>query len=170
MTRIDNDPVGAPGGAGDDPGPLRRLLLGLMLLGMLGLLAELLLLEHYDSVWQWVPLVVLALGFVLALAAWLRPGRGTLRALRALSAVYVAAGALGVYLHLDGNVEFARESDTSLRGLPLLWEALRGATPALAPGALAQLGLLGLALAYGHPALRRPGADRSTSIPRGDPR
>lgn len=143
----------------DDPGRLRRLLLGLMLLGILGLLAELLLLEHYEDGWQWVPLVSLALGFVLALAAWMRPGRGTVRALRALSAVYVAAGALGVYLHLDGNVEFARESDASLGGVPLLWEALRGATPALAPGALAQLGLLGLALAYRHPALRRPGTD-----------
>lgn len=157
MTTIDDH--GAPAGRGDDPGLLRRLVLALMLAGMLGLMAELLLLEHYEDVWQWVPLVSLALGLVLTLAAWLRPGRATLNALRALSAVYVAAGALGVYLHLDGNLEFERESDASLRGLPLLWEALQGATPALAPGALAQLGLLGLALAYRHPALRRGPAD-----------
>jgi hypothetical protein len=145
----------APAGQGDDPGLLRRLLLALMLLGMLGLMAELLLLEHFEDVWQWVPLVSLAIGFLLALAVWKRPGPATLRAFRAMSAVFVAAGALGMYLHLDGNVEFERESDASIRGLPLLWEALQGATPALAPGALAQLGLLGLALAYRHPALRR---------------
>jgi hypothetical protein len=150
---------GAPAGQGDDPGLLRRLLLGLMLLGMLGLIAELLLLEHYEDVWQWVPLVALALGFLLALAVWLRPGPATLRAFRAMSAVFVAAGVLGVYLHFDGNAEFERESDSGLHGLPLVWEALRGATPALAPGALAQLGLLGLALAYRHPALRRGPAD-----------
>jgi hypothetical protein len=159
VTTIDNHDARAPGGRGDDPGLLRRLVLGLMLLGMLGLGAELLLLEHFDDVWQWVPLVALAVGVVLALAVWMRPGRGTLRAFRAISAVYVAAGALGVYLHLDGNLEFERESDASLRGVPLLWEALHGATPALAPGALAQLGLLGLALAYRHPALRRGPAD-----------
>jgi hypothetical protein len=159
VTRIEHDDVRAAEGRRDDPGLLRRLLLGLVLLGMAGLLAELLLLEHYEDVWQWVPLVSLAIGFVLALAVWMRPARGALRAFRAVSAVYVAAGALGVYLHLDGNVEFARESDTSLRGFPLFWEALQGATPALAPGALAQLGLLGLALAYRHPALRRGPAD-----------
>ena len=149
----------APARRGDDPGLLRRLLLGLMLLGMLGLLAELVLLEHYEDVWQWVPLAALALGIVLAGAVWMRPGRATLRAFRAMSAVYVAAGALGLYLHLDGNLEFEREGDRNARGLPLLWEALRGATPVLAPGALVQLGLLGLALAYRHPALRHDGAE-----------
>ena len=136
------------------PGPLRRLLLGLIVLGMAGLMAELLLLEHFEDALQWVPLAALALGLLLALAVWLRPGRGTLRPFRGLMALYVAAGVLGVYLHLRGNLEFERESDASLRGLPLLWAALQGATPALAPGALAQLGLLGLVLAYRHPALR----------------
>lgn len=158
MTETDTR-SGAPAGQGDDPGLLRRLLLGLMLLGMLGLGAELLLLEHFENVWQWVPLVLLAIGFLLGLAVWMRPGPAMLRAFRALSAVFVAAGALGMYLHFDGNVEFERESDSGLRGLSLVWEALHGATPALAPGALVQLGLLGLALAYRHPALRRGRAD-----------
>lgn len=139
----------------DDPGLLRRLMLGVMLVGMAGLMAELLLLEHYDGVWQWVPLICLLAGFVAAAAVWLRPSRRTVRVLQVLSVVYVAAGAVGVYLHMDGNIEFERELDASLRGLPLLVEALRGATPALAPGALAQLGLLGLVLAYRHPAFRR---------------
>jgi hypothetical protein len=145
----------APAGQGDDPGLLRRLLPPLMVIGIVGLGAELVLLEHYENVWQWVPLVALVLGLVLTLAVWMRPGPAALRAFRALMAVYVAAGALGVYLHLDGNMEFERERNAALTGLPMLWEALRGATPALAPGALAQLGLLGLALAYRHPALRR---------------
>ena len=33
--------------------------------------------------------------------------------------------------------------DPALHGLDLFWSALRGATPALAPGAMAQLGLIG---------------------------
>lgn len=154
MTEIAVTNERAPEGR-DDPGLLRRLLLGLMLVGMLGLGAELLLLEHYDDVWQWVPLIGLALGLVLTLAVWMRPGAALLRAFRVLMALYVAAGALGMYLHLDGNAEFERESDSTLTGLPLLWESLHGATPALAPGALVQLGLLGLVLAWRHPALRR---------------
>jgi len=139
----------------EDSRLLRRLMLGVMLVGIAGLMAELLLLEHYDGVWQWIPLVCLGAGFVASAAVWLRPSRGAVRVLRALSVVYIAAGALGVYLHMDGNIEFERELNASLTGLPLLVEALRGATPALAPGALAQLGLLGLVLAYRHPALRR---------------
>jgi hypothetical protein len=69
----------------------------------------------------------------------------------------VVAGAVGVYLHLDGNYEWALERNSSMRGGELAWEILSGATPALAPGALAQLGLLGLAFTFRHPALaRRP--------------
>jgi len=60
-----------------------------------------------------------------------------------------------VLLHYRGNVEFERERDPSLSGLALVWEALRGATPSLAPGAMAQLGLLGLAITWRHPAARR---------------
>jgi hypothetical protein len=145
----------ARGGVGGEAGLLRRLLLGLVLLGSAGLAAELVLLEHTESAWQWVPLVALALGFACTLAVALRPSARTLRPFQAVMAAFVAAGALGVYLHLQGNVEWELEGDASLRGAELYWAALWGATPALAPGALAQLGLLGLALAHRHPALRR---------------
>lgn len=144
--------------AGEKAGPLRTMVLALMLLGMVGLAAELLLLEHTESVWQWVPLVALACGFLLGAAAWVRPGPGVLRALQGVMAAFVAAGLLGVFLHYQGNAEFELESDPALRGFALLWESLHGATPALAPGALAQLGLLGLAFTYRHPALRHRSA------------
>jgi FtsH-binding integral membrane protein len=134
---------------------LRRILLAVLLVGIAGLTAELLLLEHYEDVWQWTPLALLAAGLVAGAAVALRPGRGVLLAFRAVMALYIVAGALGAYLHLQGNAEFERESDPAITGTALLWASLRGATPALAPGALAQLGLLGLALAYRHPALRR---------------
>ncbi|HEX2189885.1 MAG TPA: hypothetical protein VHG51_13345 [Longimicrobiaceae bacterium] len=141
-------------GAGE-AGTLRRLLLALLLLGIAGLAAELVLLEHTESLWQWVPLAALGAALACALAVALRPSARTVRALQAVMAVCVAAGALGFWLHLRGNLEWELESDPSLGGWPLLRAALYGATPALAPGALAQLGLLGLALTHGHPALRR---------------
>lgn len=149
-----DEAAGAGSGAGE-AGLIRRLLLGLVLLGIAGLAAELVLLEHTESTWQWVPLVALGVGFVCAVAVWLRPSPRTLRPFQAVMALFVAAGAVGAYLHLRGNVEWELESDASLRGLELFWAALHGATPALAPGAMAQLGLLGLTLAYRHPALRR---------------
>jgi hypothetical protein len=143
-------PDNGPGG-----GEVRRLLLALVLLGMIGLAAELVLLEHVESVWQWVPLAALALGFAAGAALFARPVPVAVHVFRVAMAVFVAAGVLGLYLHVRGNVEFEREMDSGLRGLALVWEALRGATPALAPGALAHLGLLGLACTYRHPALRR---------------
>lgn len=154
MPDIDGADGGMAGGA------LRRLLVAVVLIGMLGLIAELALLEHFESVWQWLPLAVLAVGFIAGAALLMRPGPGTVRAFQAMMAVFVIAGALGIWLHFKGNVEFEREMDAGMRGLALVWEALRGATPALAPGSLAHLGLIGLASTYRHPALRQAPANR----------
>lgn len=121
----------------------------------MGLEAELILLEHYDSVWQWAPLALLAIAIGVGTAAWWRPTRRILMLFRTVMAMCVAAGVAGFVLHFKGNMEFALERDPALSGGALLWKVLRGATPSLAPGALAQLGLLGLLFTYRHPALER---------------
>lgn len=133
--------------------PIRKLLLAVIHLGIVGLLAELLLLGHTESTFQWVPIVSLGLGLAAALAVALRPGPGVVRAFRGVMGLFLLAGAVGVYLHLDGNYEWALERSSSLAGWELFVEAITGATPVLAPGALAQLGLLGLVLTFRHPAL-----------------
>lgn len=139
------------GGAGEQ---VRRLLLALLLFGAVGMLVDLLLLEHFETIWQWIPIALLVPVIAIMVAALIRPGRRVVRALQGVMAVCVAAGLLGVYLHYQGNLEFELERDPELRGLALVWETIRGATPALAPGALVQLGLLGLAYAFRHPSLR----------------
>lgn len=131
------------------------MILALVLFGSAGLLAELLLLEHYDEAYQLIPLVLLVGGLLSGLAVALRPSRRTVRAFQAVMAAFVAAAVLGLWFHVSGNAAFEREIDASAGGVALLWIALRGATPSLAPGALAQLGLLGLILTYRHPAIRR---------------
>ena len=132
---------------------LRQLLLALVFLGIVGLEVELALLRHADSFEQWIPHVALMIGLVSTVAVYVRPGAPTLRVFQAVMFIFLVVGALGVYLHYRGNVQFALERDPSLTGARLIWKALRGATPALAPGALAQLGLLGLLYSYRHPAL-----------------
>jgi len=145
----------APDGVHTTLDPIRRLLLALVAIGAAGLLTELLLLEHYESIWQWAPLVLLGLVPALALAVWRRPSPRSIMSFRLLMAVCVVAGLAGFALHFKGNMEFELERDPALSGIVLAWKVLRGATPALAPGALAQLGLLGLVFTYRHPALRR---------------
>jgi hypothetical protein len=137
---------------------LRRLLLGLLYIGMAGVSAELLLLEHMETWQQYIPFIALALGFVTVTAAALRPGRGVLLALRGCMLLFVVAGVTGIYLHYSGNVEFELEMYAGLKGRELIWKALTGATPVGAPGFLAQLGLLGLVYTYRHPHLNRRSA------------
>lgn len=147
--------------------PTSRLLGALLCFGALGLTADLLLEEHYDSPWQFAPLALLVAAFVVTAAALRRvPGRTGRRVLRLVMASCVAAGALGVWLHYDGNTEFERERDPAIGGVALFREAVTGATPVLAPGALAQLGLLGLLFASTLPA--RDASDDPT--PSGDTR
>jgi hypothetical protein len=134
---------------------LRPLLLALVIFTAAGLVPELLLLKHYDSVWQVVPFAVLLATLVTAAVAWRRPAPGTLAAFRAVMWLCVLAGIAGVVLHAKGNWEWALERDDTLHGWPLVWKILRGATPLLAPGAMTQLGLLGLLYTYRHPALER---------------
>jgi hypothetical protein len=76
------------------------------------------------------------------------------RALRWLMLAFVISGLAGVYFHFQGSAEFKLESNPKLDGMALFWEAIRGkAPPLLAPGAMVQLGLIGLIYTYKHPAL-----------------
>ena len=150
----------------DTVAALRRLVLAIIGIGAIGLMAELVLLEHYESGWQYTPLVLLGAALVAsAIVAW-RPSPASVRFFQAVMVLCVTAGLVGVFLHYDGNVEFELEREPLRRGLDLFWEAMRGATPALAPGALTQLGLLGLVYSYRHPALRRvpPAQSPGTTI------
>jgi hypothetical protein len=148
----------------DDPagaGPLRRILLAVFLLWALGTLAELILLEHYEDWWQLLPLVLLGASPIAVALLILRPGAASLRSFQMLMLLLVAAGGIGVYQHYSGNVEFELEMYPSRGGFELIWESLKGATPALAPGAVAQLGLLGLAYCFRHPLLARTARPRA---------
>lgn len=145
-------------GSGNTPdaaGFLRLVLLGIFLLGIGGLSAELLLIEHFEDLWQLTPLVLFAVSALVLL--WHAAARRavTVLAFRYVMVLFIAAGVLGVYLHYTGNVEFEREMSPELIGWGLFREAVTGATPALAPGAMIQLGLIGLAFTLRHPALRR---------------
>jgi hypothetical protein len=134
---------------------IRTLLLALVIFTAVGLVPELLLLKHYDSATQLIPFAVLLATLVSSALAWRRPTPRSVAAFRAVMWLCVLAGVAGVVLHAKGNWEWAVERDDTLHGWPLIWKILRGATPLLAPGAMAQLGLLGLVFTHRHPALER---------------
>jgi hypothetical protein len=132
---------------------VRRVLLLILVLGIAGTAAELLLLGHFEKFDQWIPLALLAAG--IGVLAWdaLNPGRGSARALQATMVLFILSGALGMVLHYRANVEFQRELRPSIQPRELFWKVLRAkAPPALAPGTMVQLGLIGLAYVYGRPS------------------
>lgn len=144
---------------------LRRMILALLVSDAAGLGVDLLLLQHFES-----PAQIIAPGLLaaaLAMVVWHVRDRGprSLRMLQAAMWLLVGAGGLGLYFHYRANVEFQREIDPSIGGVALIREALAAKTPpALAPGALTGLGVLGLIYTFRHPGLRRrPGETAPTS-------
>lgn len=135
---------------------VRRLLLLTLVVSLVGTITELLLLEHFEDYWQWTPIILL--GASLATVGWhgLERGHRSLNVLRVLMVLCVVSGAVGVLLHYQGNVEFELEMYPDLAGWSLFRDSMMGATPALAPGAMVQIGLVGLAWTFRHPALTKP--------------
>ena len=134
---------------------LRQLLLLVFLAGVVGTGLELVLLEHWEEWTQAIPLAVLGVGAVSAVAALIRPVRRVVQLFLVTAGLFLGGGALGLILHYRGNVEFELEMRPAMGGVELVKEALTGATPALAPGSMALLGLIGLLYGYRNPTLRR---------------
>jgi multisubunit Na+/H+ antiporter MnhB subunit len=131
---------------------LRRNLLRVLLLGITGVSVELLLIGHVEPIGQLIPIVLLAAGFAAVIWHMVSGNRPSLLVLRTLMACYAIAGVLGIGLHLKGNVEFELEMYPTLAGRELVAKTLTGATPALAPGTMVLLGLVGGLYTYRHPS------------------
>ena len=132
---------------------IHRILALLFVAGVLGMTGELFLLEHFEGWRQRIPLAALALGALSGIWILAAPGRGAIRCHRVAGLLLFVAGAAGYYFHLQGNSEFEQELYPSLAGAELFWKSMKGATPALAPFAMAHLGLLGLVSTFRHPKL-----------------
>ena len=138
-----------PDRSGDRIERIRRWLLWVLVLGLVGTEAELLLLEHYEDPWQLIPLFLIALA--MAVLAWHTRQRdaASLRALRVLMVLFLVAGLAGVALHFRGASEFQLEIDPAMGAWDLVKKVMRAkAPPVLAPGVMLQLGLIGLAYAF----------------------
>jgi hypothetical protein len=139
---------------------LQKALLFILATALLGTGAELLLVGHYEDPWQWVPLILISLALLLLAPLAMLRRAAIVRAWQALMILFLLGGATGLALHWKGKMEFKSESDPSLTGLKLFWESLHSESPPpLAPGVMIQMGLLGLACAYRHPALEPRSGD-----------
>lgn len=138
---------------------LRRALLALAGLTGLGLVGELLLIGHTEEALQLAPIVLGGLTALGAIWASRRPDRAAPKPLLALSLVLVLTSAIGVWEHLESNLEFERELRPDQSTTAAILGALSGSSPLLAPGALV-VAALALAAAVWRltPGNRAPGA------------
>jgi hypothetical protein len=132
---------------------LRRFALALCVLGVVTTPIELVLMHHYNDKDQIMPFVFFGLAAIGVAAAWFRPNARVLRGVRVLMVLVVLGSGIGVMEHLKANYRDATRGGA----VPNLIElVLTGVAPLLAPGILAQVGLLGLAFTYKHPAFEIP--------------
>jgi hypothetical protein len=133
----------------------RSILLGIFLVGVGGIATELWLLGHYEELDQVIPLGLAVAGAIVMLTAAVMPATTTVRVLQFVMVLCVISGFLGMWFHFQATTEFQLEMDPSLRGWALFRKAIVAkAPPALAPGSMIQLGLIGLAYTFRHPALK----------------
>ena len=132
----------------------RAILIWTLLSGSLGTLLELLLIGHDEMLAQLAPILLLAGAILVVAWVLIAPRLITIRTLQVLMMSFVVSGIVGVALHYKGNETFELEMMPSRAGLSLLSKTLTGATPVLAPGSMALLGVVGLAFTHRHPLLR----------------
>ncbi|HEY4613754.1 MAG TPA: hypothetical protein VII11_12280 [Bacteroidota bacterium] len=145
---------------------VRRILLVLFVFGALATVTELLLLEHTED-WQITPLLLLAASLVVLLWFAFSRAKASLMTFRYVMVLFLVGGITGITLHYNGNVEFELEMYPTLDGWYLFKKAIQGAFPALAPGMMIHLGLIGLAFTYRHPAFN---SNRNESTTQGETR
>lgn len=128
----------------------------MLFVGLLGTGTELLLLQHTETLWELIPLVLI--GLALIILTWHAIARhpASVLLIRGVMALFLVAGVAGMALHYQSSMEFRLETNPSLNGWALFWATIFAKTPpALAPGAMVQLGLLGLVYTYQHPSANR---------------
>ena len=132
---------------------LSKALIAIFLLGSLGAGIELILLEHYAELAQLIPLGAMLVGLAVLGMWFLTRAPVVLRVFQVFMILFCLVGIVGIYLHYESNVEFELEMNPAAMGWPLIWASLTGAMPALAPGTMIHLGLVGLLYTYRHPVL-----------------
>ena len=130
-------------------------MLALLTFGLAATLVDLFGLAHYEEPLQIIPLAFI--GFSLLIVFWhvFTGSSASLLTMRVLMPLLIIVGIVGVVLHLKGSLAFQLEANPDLAGWALIKKLLRAkAPPALAPGVMVQLGLLGTIYGYKHPGGR----------------
>jgi hypothetical protein len=147
----------------DDASVLRRSLVGLVVIAVSGLTAELLVERHWGTPVRLVPWFALVALAYAALLLMRRPTAAAVRRARLLAGVVMIAAAVGVALHINENYvagpldQRYEQLWAGMSEVERWWAAFSkavGPAPTFAPAALALISLVLLVATQRHPALR----------------
>jgi hypothetical protein len=133
---------------------IRSILLVTIVIALGGTALELLFLAHFEDPVQLIPFALIAPALLVLGWYAVRRSGSSLRVFRVLMAGFMIAGIAGIVLHARSNVEFATEMYPNIERMELLRKTVAGAIPFLAPGSMIQIGLLGFAYTFRHPAIK----------------
>jgi hypothetical protein len=149
--------------ATDDASVLRRSLVGLVVIALAGLTAELLVERHWGTAIRLVPwFAIVALAYA-ALLLMRRPTAAAVRRARLLAGAVMIAAAVGVGFHINENYvagpldQRYEQVWAGMSEVERWWAAFSkavGPAPTFAPAALALVALVLLVATERHPALR----------------
>jgi hypothetical protein len=161
--------------AADDASVLRRSLVGLVVIAICGLTAELLVERHWGTPVRLVPWFALVALAYAALLLMRRPTAAAVRRARLLAGGVMIAAAVGVALHINENYvagpldQRYEQIWAGMSELERWWAAFSkavGPAPTFAPAALALVSLVLLVATQRHPALRaQASSGRGAGLP-----
>ncbi len=122
---------------------LRLSIIVALLFMMVGTAFELILLEHYEDWQQLIPLVCIGAAMLLVGVLFRTRSRFAIVSFKTVLGLTALSGIYGTYLHLQANYEFELEMRPTAAGWELFTESLAGALPALAPGSMIVLAIIG---------------------------
>ncbi|MGB1040187.1 MAG: hypothetical protein ACPGVD_04885 [Flavobacteriales bacterium] len=120
----------------------RILLVTLFFMGF-GTGLELYLLDHYEGIWQLIPIFCILLCLLFLILLMINQSKKLMFTFQFILGINFLSGLLGIFLHLKTNFEFEQEMTPTLGNWKLFLESLSGALPSLAPASLIVLSLTG---------------------------
>src|SRR5687768_5050952 len=97
---------------------LRRAFVVVYLLGLAGTAADLMLIGHVEEITQLAPLIVIAVALLAGIWWGITIDLHSRSVFQMTIAVLIFTGAVGLWFHFQGNVEFEREVSPTLVGFP----------------------------------------------------
>lgn len=106
-----------------------------------GLVTDLILIGHYESFWQMIPLLLQLLAGFAVIFYYKKPIRFLEKVVNVMVILLMLSAFIGVGFHLHNNWEFEQELHPGQSMVQLFKNVLTGAIPVMAPGAMIVSGL-----------------------------